>query len=145
MQRSKENRTNIRMIRSLLDTDYAICKDLFQTVFHPSIHGHFSAVWKIRAESLGLWVHGALIGFALVSGMKLEYICINESQQGRGHGSRLLHAVLSLYPALYLVPVDDVKVCKWYESHGFHLEFIKESRGHTVRRYVRHGYSLRNL
>lgn len=132
------------MIRPLLDTDYAVCKDLFQTVFHPSIHDQFLKVWKIRGESLGLWVHGALIGFALVSGMKLEYICINESQQGCGHGSRLLTAVLSLYPALYLVPVDDVKVCKWYESHGFHLKFIEERRGHTMRRYVRHGYSLRN-
>lgn len=145
MQSSKENRTNIRMIRLVLDTDYAICKDLFQSIFHPSIHGHFPAVWKRRSESLGLWVHGALIGFALVSENKLEYICINESQQGRGLGSRLLHAVMSLYPALYLVPVDDVKVCKWYESHGFHLEFIEERRGHTMRRYVRHGYSLRNL
>jgi ribosomal protein S18 acetylase RimI-like enzyme len=132
------------MIRPLRDTDYAVCKDLFQTVFHPSIHDQFPKVWKIRCPSLGLWVHGALIGFALVSGMKLEYICINESQQGCGHGSRLLIAVLSLYPAIHLVPVDDVKVCKWYESHGFHLEFIAERNGHTMRRYVRHGYSLRN-
>jgi GNAT superfamily N-acetyltransferase len=133
------------MIRPLLDTDYAICKDLFQTVFHPSIHDQFPKIWKIRSESLGLWSYGALIGFALVSRNKLEYICINESQQGRGHGSRLLIAVLALYPALYLVPVDDVKVCKWYESHGFHLEFIAERNGHTMRRYVRHGHSLRNL
>lgn len=132
------------MIRPLMDTDYAICKDLFQTVFHPSIHDQFPKIWKIRSESLGLWSYGALIGFALVSGMKLEYICINESQQGRGHGSRLLIAVLALYPALYLIPVDDVKVCKWYESHGFHLEFIAKRNGHTMRRYVRHGHSLRN-
>ena len=133
------------MIRLVLDTDYAICKELFQTVFHPSIHDQFPVAWKGRSESLGLWVHGALIGFALVSGMKLEYICINESQQGRGFGSRLLRAVLALYPALYLVPVDDMTVCRWYEKHGFHLEFIEEHRGHTMRRYVRHGYSLRNL
>jgi ribosomal protein S18 acetylase RimI-like enzyme len=128
------------MIRPLLDTDYAVCNDLFQTVFHPSIHDQFPAAWKSRSTSLGLWSHGALLGFALVSGTKLEYICINESHQGRGLGSRLLREVLSLYPALYLVPVDDVAVCRWYESHGFHLEFI----GHT-KRYVKHGYLLRNL
>ena len=145
MQSSKENRTNIRMIRPLRDTDYAICKELFQTVFHPSIHDQFPVAWRKRSESLGLWTHGALIGFALVSGTKLEYICINESQQGRGHGSRLLQAVLSLYPAIHLEPVDDVAVCRWYESHGFHLEFMEECRGNTKRRYVHHTYNLRKI
>lgn len=133
------------MIRLILDTDYAICKDLFQTVFHPSIHDQFPKVWKIRSESLGLWSYGALIGFALIRGNKLEYICIDESQQGRGHGSRLLIAVLALYPAIHLEPVDDVAVCRWYESHGFHLEFMEERRGHTKRRYVHHTYNLRKI
>jgi len=132
------------MIRPLLDTDYAICRDLFQTIFHPSIHDQFPRVWKSRSTSLGLWSHGALLGFALVSGTKLEYICIHESQQGRGQGSKLLQAVLSLYPVIHLEPVDDIAVCRWYESHGFHLEFI-EHGPHTKRRYVHHTHNLRKI
>lgn len=128
-----------KMIRPLLDTEYVIIKQLFLSLFYST--DEFHRVWTSRCKeaSLGLFQHGGLIGFALVRGHKLEYICIDESHQNKGWGSVLLQKVLSICPNLYLIPVENPAVCRWYEKQGFHLE------NSAARRYVRHTHHLRSV
>ena len=127
-----------KMIRPLMDTDYVVVKQLFLSLFYPT--DEFRRVWASRCKeaSLGLF-QGGLIGFALVRGHKLEYICIDESHQNNGWGSVLLQKVLLQCPNLYLIPVENPAVCRWYEKQGFHLE------NSAARRYVRHTHQLRNV
>ena len=127
-----------KMIRPLLDTEYVVVKQLFLSLFYST--DEFRRVWDSRYKeaSLGLF-QGGLIGFALVRGHKLEYICIDESHQNNGWGSVLLQSVLLQCPNLYLIPVENPAVCRWYEKQGFHLE------NSDARRYVRHTHHLRNV
>ena len=126
-----------KMIRPLLDTEYVVVKQLFLSLFLST--DEFRRVWDSRHKeaSLGLF-QGGLIGVALVRGHKLEYICIDGSHQSKGWGSVLLQEVLSICPNLYLIPVENPAVCRWYEKQGFHLE------NSAARRYVRHTHQLRN-
>jgi ribosomal protein S18 acetylase RimI-like enzyme len=121
-----------------MDTEYVVVKQLFLSLFYST--DEFRRVWTSRCKeaSLGLFLHGGLIGFALVRGHKLEYICIDESHQNNGWGSVLLQKVLLQCPNLYLIPVENPAVCRWYEKQGFHLE------NSAARRYVRHTHQLRN-
>ena len=98
-------------------------------------------VWRQRDAdaSLGVWSHGALLAAALVRDYCLEYIFVDPIAQGDGVGSSLLAAVLERRPALHLTPVNDGRVIRWYERHGFHLS----SQAGERRVYVRHTYNLR--
>ena len=133
------------MIRCLRDTDYSIVKQLFEKVFHLSELSYFKEAWKDRSQSnsIGLWREGALSGMAIVCGNKLEFLCIDPYHQSQGWGTKLLYHILENCPSLYLIPVDDPVLCKWYEKHGFHLSH--EMSDYAIRYYVRHPYSTRSI
>lgn len=130
------------MIRPLKQTDYAVTKQLFNEVFVSSEIPHFIEAWASRTPnaSLGYFVHGALVGAAIVSARKLHYIFIHDAHRGGGTGSQLLHAVLSICPNLYLTPVNNPYVLHWYQKHGFRLS--KQQGEYTV--YVKHTHNLRS-
>jgi GNAT superfamily N-acetyltransferase len=134
------------MIRVLRDIDYIVVKTLFFLTFHTSEESYFKEAWRHRTidRSFGLWKEGCLIGLAIVRDTKLEYICIDPTQQGHGWGSLLLRHVLSICPTLYLNPADDPVLCRWYERHGFQLSNEVEHSIFTTRCYVRHRYDTRN-
>jgi ribosomal protein S18 acetylase RimI-like enzyme len=135
------------MIRCLRDTDYNVVEQLFEKVFHFSEMTYFIEAWKDRRQSssIGLWQDDLLIGMAIVCGQKLEFICIDPRHQGQGWGSKVLQNVMENSPSLYLIPIDDPIVCKWYEKHGFHLSHTLEMSDYTMRYYVRHPYSTRSI
>jgi GNAT superfamily N-acetyltransferase len=134
------------MIRLLRDIDHYVTKQLFQSNFYHTEDVYFKDAWAFRTRdhSFGLWLEGVMIGMAVVRENKLEYICIEPTQQGHGWGSILLQHVLSVCPILYLNPADDPVLCRWYEKHGFRLS--KEVRGphYTARCYVHHNYPTRS-
>ena len=134
------------MIRVLCDTDYMVVKTLFSRNFHISEAPYFKEAWRNRThdKSFGLWMEGCIIGLAIVCDTKLEYICIEPSQQGSGWGSFLIQHVLSVCPTLYLNPVDDPVLCRWYERHGFQLSNEDECPSSTRRCYVRHQHDTRS-
>ena len=129
------------MIRQLKQTDYTAAKRLFYNIFDQSEDPHFKKAWKKRdpEATLGIWSSGALLGAAIVSNNFLNYIYIDSSHRGGGTGTALLQAVLSVCPNIYLTPVNDPDVYRWYVKHGFHLSSIE---GET-RIYVRHRHNLR--
>jgi ribosomal protein S18 acetylase RimI-like enzyme len=135
------------MIRCFHDTDYYVARQLFEGVFHFSELVYFTEIWKERMESrsFGIWLDGVLIGMALVRGQKLEYLCIDPKHQSRGWGSLLLRHVMDNSPSLYLVPADDIQLCKWYEKNGFHLSHQDEMKNYTMRCYVRHPHITRSI
>lgn len=134
------------MIRVLRDIDYMVVKSLFYLNFHISEDPYFKEAWQHRTRdfSFGLWQDGCLIGIAVVCNTKLEYICIEPTQQGHGWGSLLLQHVLSVCPTLYLNPADDPVLCRWYERHGFQLSNEDVCSSSTRRCYVRHSYHTRS-
>ena len=134
------------MLRVLRDIDYMVVKSLFYLNFHISEDPYFKEAWQNRTRdfSFGLWQDGCLIGIAVVCDTKLEYICIEPTQQGHGWGSLLLQHVLSVCPTLYLNPADDPSLCRWYERHGFQLSNEVVYSSSTHRCYVRHSYHTRS-
>ena len=134
------------MIRCFHDTDYSIVRSLFERVFHTSELTYFIEAWHNRNEStsVGLWHHGILIGFALMCRTKLEYLGIDPRYQHQGWGSTLLRHVIHSCPSLYLIPADDLVLCKWYEKHGFHLSHDIQMSDYTMRYYVQHPYFTRS-
>ena len=126
---------------ALAATDYAAVKRLFCEIFDLTEDKYLPAVWRERdvSASRGIWKHGALVAAALVRGNCLEYIFVSPAAQGDGYGSTLLAAVLEKRPALHLTPVNDGRVIRWYERHGFHLSSQEGDR----RILVRHTYALR--
>ncbi len=52
----------------------------------------------------------------------------------------LLSEVMRLMPSIYLVPVQNEDVNRWYKRHGFHIE----SRFQKPSLYVKHPYLLRS-
>ena len=135
------------MIRCLRDTEYYAVKQLFEKVFHLSEMSYFTEAWNRRSQSrsIGLWQEGVLIGMAIVCGNKLEFLCIDPPYQSQGWGSNMLRHVMENCPSLYLIPVDDPVLCKWYERHGFHLSHELEMSDCTMRYYVRHPHVTRSI
>ena len=129
------------LLRRLKATDYASVKRLFCQVFDLCEDKYLPEVWRERDQeaSFGMWSHGSLLAAALVRDTCLEYIFVDPAAQGDGHGSTLLTAVLEQRPALHLTPVNDGRVIRWYERHGFHLSSQKGDR----RILVRHTHRLR--
>jgi len=128
------------MIRPLKQTDYTVVKHLSQSVFAASEEPYFREAWLLRTNaSLGYWQSGALLGATLCTPGKLEYIFVHGDYRGSGIGTQLLHATLKQCPTLYLVPVDDPVVHRWYVKNGFRLSQHQES----YRVYVRHTHNLR--
>ena len=140
------NRFSDQMIRTLREIDRVVVQTLFRHNFLTPEDPYFKDAWKHRTRhlSFGLWNEGSLIGMALVRHTKLEYICIDPSQQGHGWGSMLLQHVLSVCPTLYLNPADDPALCRWYERHGFQLSNEVEYPRFISRCYVRHRYETRS-
>lgn len=84
---------------------------------------NFVYAWKHRnrTSSVGIWEGGALLGAVLVRGEQLEYIFVSAYHQGCGLGKILLESVLDKHPTLYLIPVKDPRVIRWYETYGFRI------------------------
>ena len=134
------------MIRCFHDTDYSIVRSLFERVFHTSELHYFIEAWKNRSEStsVGLWQHERLIGMALMCRTKLEFLCIDPQYQHQGWGSMLLRYIMKSCPSFYLIPADDIVLCRWYEKHGLHLSHDIQMTDTTIRYYVQHPYSTRS-
>lgn len=131
------------MIIPLKQTDYAVTKQLFYTVFDQTEDPYFRDAWtsRDRSKTLGYWSNGVLLGAALVSRSypstnRLDYIFVDPEYQGDGIGSALLDAVLALSPSIHLTAVENPVVRTWYERRGFH-----ESSDHM---FVRHRYPIRS-
>jgi GNAT superfamily N-acetyltransferase len=126
----------------LTQMDYAAVKRLFQVAFGQEEDKHLPIVWQSRSAhaSLGVWMGGALVGAAIVRDRCLEYIFVDSICRGSGIGTQLLHRVIAEVPAVYLTPVNDQRIIRWYESQGFCLSSQKGEQ----RIYVRRPYALRS-
>ena len=130
------------MIKPLKQTDYAVTKQLFQSVFAMSERPHFVVAWANRepTSTLGVWYRGVLVGAAIVAGNRLEYIFINDNFRGGGTGTQLLKAVIATCPNIHLTPVVDPAVKAWYMRNGFHVSLTCGE--YEV--FVRHTHNTRN-
>ena len=111
-------------IKKLDSTDYFAVKRLFQEVFDLTEDTYLASAWRKRTseKSLGVWhSEGPLLAAAIVRGNFLEYIFVSPHAQGEGLGTILLQHVMRLSPAIHLTPVNDDRVIRWYERHGFQL------------------------
>jgi len=132
------------MIAPLKQTDYAVTKQLFYSVFDQTEDSHFKQAWtsRDRTKTLGYWSEGStLLAAAIVSSSYppancLDYIFVHPEYQGDGVGSALLDAVLALSPSIHLTAVEDPVVRAWYERRGFHKS--------STDVFVRHRYSMRS-
>jgi GNAT superfamily N-acetyltransferase len=129
------------MIRPLKQTNYTVTKRLFQEAFNMSEDPYFITAWRKRNidATLGYWIHGTLVGAAIVSAGCLHYIYIHNEHRGGGVGTKLLKAVLTACPNIYLTPIDDLDIRRWYVENGFHL--YTEIGAYRI--YVRHTHDLR--
>jgi len=133
------------MIIPLKQTDYAVTKQLFYSVFDQTEDSYFRDAWasRDRTKTLGYWsAESTLLAAALVSSSyppanRLDYIFVHPKYQGDGIGSALLDAVLALSPSIHLTAVEDPVVRAWYERRGFHA-----SSDHV---FVKHRYSTRSI
>ena len=131
------------MIVPLKQTDYAVTKQLFYSVFDQSEDSYFKNAWtsRDRMKTLGYWSEDStLLAAALVSRSYpstncLDYIFVHPEHHGAGIGSALLDAVLALSPSIHLTAVEDPVVRTWYERRGFHKS--------SADIFVRHRYSTR--
>ena len=129
------------MIADLKQTHYAAAKRLYHDIFSMSEDPYFINAWKTRDRnaSFGYWQGETLLGAAICSRSKLEYIYVHDTCRGSGIGTQLLQAVITACPNLHLFPVDDPSVHRWYVKNGFRLS---QHRG-EFRVYVRHSHNLR--
>lgn len=128
--------------KPLRSTDYFVVKRLFQDVFDLTEDPYLSRIWRERSpeNSMGIWhPTGALVAAALVRGTVLEYIFVSPHAQGDGLGTVLLNAVIQRCPALHLTPVNDDRVIRWYERHGF----VLTARDGDKLTYSRYPWQLR--
>jgi GNAT superfamily N-acetyltransferase len=130
-----------RMIRPLRQTDYMVTKRLFQEAFAMSEEPYFVAAWSSRdpASTLGFWNKDVLVGAAIVSDNRLEYIFMHDEYRGDGTGTQLLNAVIAKCPNIHLTPVDDPAIKAWYRRNGFHMATQKGE----YELYVRHTHNTR--
>jgi len=130
------------MICPLKQTDYAVTKQLFNDVFVADEMPNFINAWISRTPdaSMGYWVHGTLVGAAIVSKHRLHFIFIHPEHRSGGTGTQLLQSVLQVCPNLHLTPVDTPYVLRWYEAQGFRLS--KRQGAYTV--YVKHTHYTRS-
>lgn len=134
------------MIKPLKQTDYIVVKQLFYDIFDMSEDPYFIAAWRNRMPdaSLGYWVADVLVGAAIVSKHRLQYIYMHPEYRGNGTGTRLLQAVLKQTPNLHLTPVDDATVIQWYVKNGFHMVYQEPTSTGMYRIYVRHTHNTRH-
>jgi GNAT superfamily N-acetyltransferase len=102
------------------------------SLFLESEDKNFGSAWRHKSpQSLGIFYKKDLVGFALLNSRKLSFIGVHPLFQAYGLGSRLLKAVLysafSAYKNVYLTPVSDDDVIRWYVKHGFTLIRCTES------------------
>ena len=107
------------MIRTLKQTDYRVTKTLFMEVFDESEEPDFIRLQSKQRGSLGYFYRGVLVGAAIVTHQRLEYIFIHPDFQTFGYGSKLLKEVMKRCPTLFLTAVADPGVRSWYVKHGF--------------------------
>jgi GNAT superfamily N-acetyltransferase len=122
-----------KMIRTLKQTDYRVTKNLFMEVFDESEEPKFIKAYPKRhlLGSVGYFYKGVLVGAALVTPQRLEYIFIHPDFQQYGYGSAMLRAVMKQCPTLSLTAVTDPAVRAWYVKHGFQQIGEDTFRKHT--------------
>jgi ribosomal protein S18 acetylase RimI-like enzyme len=139
-------------IKPLICLDYKSIRDIFSVLFCESEDANFAYAWRHRTRdlSLGIYKNSDLLGFALVVGNKLAFIGIHYQFQSYGLGSLLLKAVLQRAFAacrnIYLTPVDNELVIRWYVKHGFQLTHVGPSAtpGLKYLIYNNHRYATRS-
>lgn len=109
------------MIRALKQTDYRVTKNLFMEVFDESEEPKFIAAFPKRHPlgTIGCFYKGVLVGAAIVTHQRLEYIFIHPDFQQYGYGSTMLREVMKQCPTLSLTSVTDPGIRAWYVKHGF--------------------------
>jgi GNAT superfamily N-acetyltransferase len=88
-------------------------------VFDESEEPYFIQAVSRQQGSLGYFYRGVLVGAAIVTHQRLEYIFIHPDFQTFGYGSKLLKEVMKRCPTLFLTAVADPGVRSWYIKHGF--------------------------
>lgn len=103
------------------DSDEISVRALYVTNFARHNDADFEGALRNRnrQSSMGLFYKATLIGFGLVEGRRLAFLAVASTFRGSGAGSLLLEATLATMEYCYLIPVNDLKVIKWYERHGF--------------------------
>ena len=132
------------MIAPLKQTDYAVTKQLFYSVFDQTEDSYFRDAWtsRDRPNTLGYWsANRVLLGAAIVSKSypptnRLDYIFVHPEHHGSGIGSAVLDAVLALCPSIHLTAVENPVVRTWYQRRGFHAT--------SAHIFTRHKYPLRS-
>jgi len=121
------------MIRPLKQTDYRVTKNLFLEVFEESEERKFVKAYPKRhlQASVGCFYKGVLVGAAVVTPRRLEYIFVHPDFQQYGYGSAMLQEVKKQCPTLSLTSVDDPVVRTWYMKHGFQQSGEDTFRIHT--------------
>jgi GNAT superfamily N-acetyltransferase len=121
------------MIRSLKQTDYRVTKNLFMEVFAESEEPKFIKAFPKRhlTGSIGYFYKEVLVGAAIVTPGRLEYIFIHPDFQMFGFGSTMLKEVKKQCPTLSLTSVSEPEIRAWYIKHGFEQTGEDTFRLHT--------------
>lgn len=142
-------------IRSLKVSDSRSVRDIFFEIFDECEDSRYAKAWRNRSTeySLGYFIEGNLIGFALVEmtkhGYYLNYIAVHDKYQGLSIGSELLVSLLKRLQkrklSLSLIPVDNEKTIRWYKDRGFYVSSEWTTRGGIKALYMlRHFYNTRS-
>ncbi len=142
-------------IRSLNVSDSRSVRDIFYEIFDECEDSRYAQAWRNRSTeySLGYFLNGHLIGFALVEmtrhGYYLNYIAVHETYQGMSIGSKLLSNLLKRLEknrlSLSLIPVDNEKTIQWYKDRGFYITSEwKAHDGIKALYMLRHFYNTRS-
>jgi len=86
--------------------------------------------------SVGYFYKGVLVGAAIVTPGRLEYIFTHPDFQTYGYGSAMLKQVMTQCATLSLTAVEDPGVRAWYVKHGFQQvsDHIFRKHTHNLRR-----------
>lgn len=116
------------VLRNLTDLDYANTRRLMADRFSPADLSVFVQLWRGRNGVASLCIEhmGAILGFALVLGNKLEYLVVSDVCEGHGYGRMLLTYVVSQlkhqdYRSTILMTANDPGLRGWYGRQGFEL------------------------
>jgi ribosomal protein S18 acetylase RimI-like enzyme len=140
------------MFRILTLQDYGKVTSLFNEVFPEVYRKEFDMVWMLRHTelSLGVFDLNVLKGFVVCrqiaeGHLRIEFLGVNPKVQKEGIGTMLLKHVLQFAADFYelsLIPVEDLRIIKWYQKHGF--EFTGETQKNPFTQQEECAMALRN-
>lgn len=122
-------------IRQLTESDYEDAMGIFLESFDLTEHptSDFDDSWNSRSHknSYGLFLpNGGMAGFVLCTfhvktgpNLYIDYIAVDKSLRGQGHGSRLLEYLIEMgraaHRGIHLFP-DSFALADWYKKFGFY-------------------------